>query len=835
MAESKTETSLDRGRLGTFSGVFTPSILTILGIILFLRLGYVTGSAGVARTLLIVAIANLISLFTSQSLAAIATNLRVKGGGDYYLISRTLGVAYGGAIGIVLYLAQSVSVAFYCIGFAEAVVAMSGAQNMPIAAVALVAAGTLFGLAWLGADWATKFQYLVMGLLAAALFSFFSGGLPQWETATFAANWEAPPSTLPFWVLFGIFFPAVTGFTQGVSMSGDLRDPGKSLPLGTFGAVWFSICIYFAVVVVFAGVMPNQVLVDDYQAMQRISRYSFLIDAGVIAATLSSAMASFLGGPRILQSLATDKIFPFLNMFAKGSGVTNNPRRAILLTSVIASITIGLGQLNMVARIVSMFFLISYGLLNYATWIEAHGNSPSFRPRFRWFNKYFSFAGCLLCGLVILALDLEYGLIAGAILFAIHQYLKRQGVPAKWADSSRSFALEMIRRELQVVQSEPEHDRDWRPHLLVFSKNPSRRNMLLHTAQWLSGTSGLGTVVTIVEETGWAGLRRQKEAIATLRQAIAENQTTLFPLVIGATTFPDTLRLLLQSYGLGPLKANSILCNWYGEDHGTFPSLQSMKFGHNLRYMYRLGYNLLILHGDPLRTEHLFDSNRERTIDIWYRNDASGQLMLLLAYLLTRNALWKKSAIRVLIHGDEDPEISQAIQQELDAARIPAIPVVVQSATPEEIITHSTKSDLVFLPFRFQEAMITDLSGFSMERVLTQLPPVLMVMAAREIDLDAEPEEGKAGELGHALDELLAAEHRVKKSVASAKEKADLQETLRLELSTLSQEDSGFSRLQKKLQFASDEAEKSQRKAAKDQSRLEIAQARVKDLQQQTD
>ncbi len=415
------------GKLGTFAGVFTPSILTILGIILFLRLGYVTGAGGVGRALLIIAIANAITILTSLSLAAIATNLKVKGGGDYYLISRTLGMEFGGAIGIVLYLAQSVSVAFYCIGFAEALTAILGSEFfLPPQLIAMLAVGSIFILAWMGADWATKFQYMVMGLLVAALLSFFIGGIPQWSGETFLANWSPDGVPQPFWIIFAIFFPAVTGFTQGVSMSGDLRNPGKSLPLGTFMAVGISILVYFGVVIVFAGVLPNRVLVEDYQAIKQVSRYDFLIDAGVIAATLSSAMASFLGGPRILQSLAADKIFPLLTPLAKGSGPTNNPRRAILLTCVLALGVIMLGQLNLVARIVSMFFLISYGLLNYATWYEAHSESPSFRPRFRWFNKYFSLLGAIVCVGVIFALDLKYGVIAMAILAAIHQYVKRK-------------------------------------------------------------------------------------------------------------------------------------------------------------------------------------------------------------------------------------------------------------------------------------------------------------------------------------------------------------------------------------------------------------------------
>ena len=185
------------GTLGTFAGVFTPSIMTILGIILFLRLGYVVGSAGLGRALIIIAIANSISLLTSFSLSAIATNLKVKGGGDYYLISRTLGVEFGGAIGIVLFLAQSVSIAFYCIGFGEALSSML--QEILVVSPQIIAGFAitiLFIFAWLGADWATKFQYVVMTLLAFALISFFVGGLAKWDASLVYQNWAAPARTL---------------------------------------------------------------------------------------------------------------------------------------------------------------------------------------------------------------------------------------------------------------------------------------------------------------------------------------------------------------------------------------------------------------------------------------------------------------------------------------------------------------------------------------------------------------------------------------------------------------------------------------------------------------
>ena len=242
-----------RRLLGTFGGVFTPSILTILGIILFRRLGYVVGSAGVLQALLMLALATAISVNTSMSLSAIATSRRVRGGGDYYLISRSLGVEYGGALGVLLFLAQAVSVAFYCVGFGEGVAAIVGGADLFVRVAAVGAAVGLFGLAYAGSDLATRFQYVIMAILAAALASFFVGAYAGWDPVLLQAGVTPGPDAgeVSFGPLFAIFFPAVTGFTQGVSMSGDLKDASRSLPRGTFLAVGLATVVYGAAIVMF--------------------------------------------------------------------------------------------------------------------------------------------------------------------------------------------------------------------------------------------------------------------------------------------------------------------------------------------------------------------------------------------------------------------------------------------------------------------------------------------------------------------------------------------------------------------------------------------------------
>jgi amino acid transporter len=814
------------GTLGTFAGVFSPSILTILGIILFLRLGYVVGSAGLGRCLVIIGLANAISVITSISLSAVATNLKVRGGGDYYLISRTLGLEFGGSIGLVLFLAQSVSIAFYCIGFAEAVAAFfPQLHHLTVQLIAAGAVAFLFIFAWQGADWATRFQFVVMALLIAALLSFTIGSIRSWDSALLAANWATPESGVPFWILFAIFFPAVTGFTQGVSMSGDLVDPGKSIPLGTFLAVGISIVVYFSVAVLLAATVPNSILAEDYSAMKSVSAIGFFIDAGVIAATLSSAMASFMGAPRILQSLAADRIFTVLTPFAKVSQPTGNPRRGTLLSAGIAFFTIALGQLNLVASVVSMFFLISYGLLNYATYFEARTQSPAFRPRFKWFSPWLSLMGFLICLGAMLAIDSKSGAAAIALLVAVYQYLKRTAGPARWADSSRSHHLQQVRQHLLAAAQDPAHARDWRPQLLVFTQNSERRSPLLTVAGWIEGGSGFTEAVQIVEGEGPAARKARDAAQRELAAAIASGQHAIFPLTVCAPDYAQAMGILIQSSGLGPLRPNTVVVNWMGDSAKAISGIGAYNYVKNLRLMFRQGKNLVLLHMDPETWDRLQAEPREgRRIDIWWKNDTTSRLMVLLAHLMTRHAPWDKARLRVLSQGDGTRIEAEeaALKTILEEIRIDAAVQIVGDVAAETVVQHSADAAFVFLPMKIENNRILDPIGQSFERSLRRLPVSAIVMAAEDIDLDAAPEEGLAAQVARAADDLEAARKKALAAEKEAAEKKAALETLQQELTALEKE--GVSgavplesreALKENLEDAASGVEKAHRRAVK--------------------
>lgn len=736
-----TETATRSG-LGTFGGVFTPSVLTILGLVLFLRLGYVVGSSGLVRALLMLGLATLISVLTSLSLSAIATNRKVRGGGDYYLISRSLGVEYGGAIGLVLYIAQAISVAFYCVGFGEGVASLLGGGERAVQLSAAGAAIGLFALTYLGADLATRFQFVIMAILAAALVSFFAGARARWDPALLDQAWSAGDGTLPFWTVFAVFFPAVTGFTQGVSMSGDLADPARSLPRGTFLAVGLSTVVYVAAIFALAGALPLDGMRADYGAMKRVASVTWLVDAGVLAATLSSALASFLGAPRILQALASDKLFAWLTPLGVSAGPRGNPRRAVLLTGLIALAIIAVGNLNAIATVVSMFFLVSYGLLNYATYVEAVAAAPSFRPRFRFFHARASLAGTALCGLVMLMIDPMASFVAVGILGAVYYYLQWTAVPVRWHDSRRAYRYRRVKEGLRELSREPERPADWQPHILAFTEAPTRRERVLRVSGWLSGGSGMITAVQLIHGDGASpAVRQQCAAAETVLQAeLDRHDLDAFPLVVAAPDIRVGATTLLQSWGVGPIRANTVLLNWLdGRASATAPTL-SLWYARLLGQAARVGQHVVVLDAkDPewAALERL--EPHERTIDVWWFEDDSSRLALLFAYLMTRTEEWDEATLRVLVlvAPDAAHKVEASLRRRLEELRIDAEIAVVPETEPHAH-RRSTATAAVFMPLRLEGMRLLHPAGQAMEELLDSLPIVAMVAACGDVELREE-------------------------------------------------------------------------------------------------
>ncbi len=830
MTSVRNSTTEPAGTLGTFGGVFTPSVLTILGLVLFLRVAYVVGSVGLIRALVILALSTLVSVLTSISLAVVATNLKVRGGGEYFLISRTLGIEFGGAVGVILYLAISVSIAFYAIGFSEAVVDALGRDDprlIQLIAAALVV--LLTGVSYVGADLATRLQYVVMGLLAVALVSFFVGAIGHFTTDQFVDNLQPSESGVGFWEAFAIFFPAVTGFSQGVAMSGDLKSPSRSIARGTFAAVGFSTVVYLAAVFVLAGSADASTLVENTTSiMGELSLAAWTILAGVLAATLSSALASTLGGPRVLQRLGEDRVLPRLQLFAVGAGADNNPRRALGLCTVIALITIAAGDLNAVAPVISMFFLASYGMINYATYYEFRAGSTSFRPRFRWGDHRASLAGTIACGGAIVAINPLAGTFAALVLLGLYSYLRHRDVPDRWVDSAGSHHYTRAREHLHSLSDEPLGSLDWRPCILAFvPRDPTNRLRMLLMASWLEGDSGFLTAVRMLEGSGPVGRRQAREIEEDLTAEVETIVDDAFARVVLVADPEVGVQTLVQAHGIGNVRANLTM---FGVRDLRGSEDDRRAYGSMLQNCVRFDTNVAVINvRDDAWERFEATPKAERSIALWWSDDQVGQLITLLGWLCRRHPDWDEASIVVYVPASDDPAESARVAQLLEDARIEA-EVIGVDPTPAAFSTALGGATLALAPLRVRRGNAIGPFETPLGMLAEGLPLAVMILATESLDLDAQPDETKLAELARAVDRARESAQWVAQLDREAAHLLVEEEALRLRLADDSLDPAARTELEQQLSDITDAAAKAYRTYVNARARSAVLEEKVAEL-----
>ena len=617
--------------LGTFGGVFTPSILTILGVIMYLRFGWVVGNVGLSGALLIVTISTLITFLTALSISEIATDQRVRVGGAYYMISRSLGIETGGAVGIPLFFAQALSVALYTIGFAESVKNVFPQVDERMVGLLTTVAVALLALK--SARAAIRAQYFIMGAIGVSLISFFLGsavGPP--DTVTVPLGNVARED---FWVVFAVFFPAVTGIMAGVNMSGDLKEPGKSIPKGTMAAVLVGYAIYMVLPVFLALRADADQLIRDPLIMRRMALWGDAIILGVWGATLSSAVGSIMGAPRVLQALARDGVLPnSLRWLGRGSGPEDTPRAGTAVTLGIALAAVAMGNLNLIAPVLTMFFLTTYGVLNISAGLERLLGSPSFRPRFKvpW---YLSALGAVGCVSVMFLVNAAATVVAIVVVLGIYIWLERRELKSAWGDVRRGIWMALTRAGLLRLR----HTRDpknWRPHLLVLSGSPTRRWYLIRFADWLSHRRALVTVSSVITDES-VTLDRQRAMENTIHDYLARRGIEALIRLIRAPDPFEGAERLVEAYGLGELSPNTYLVgDSEVPEHRDAYCRMIARFHEGRRNVVILHYNADLRFG-----------RRER-IDVWWGGlKRNGGLMLTLAYLLQTSVDWRGAEVRV--------------------------------------------------------------------------------------------------------------------------------------------------------------------------------------------
>uniref|UniRef100_UPI00404A79D8 hypothetical protein n=1 Tax=Fulvivirga sp. TaxID=1931237 RepID=UPI00404A79D8 len=673
-----------QNKFGTLGGVFIPSILTILGVIMYLRLPMIIGEAGLWATLGIIVIAHIISATTGLSVSSIATDKKVEVGGTYYMISRSLGLPIGGTLGIALFIGLSFSVSLYLIGFSESFLNYWGFENTinNIRLTGSIVLLVVTTVTFISTSLAIKTQYFIMAAILLSLLSIFFGDHNYTPTTPLFTN---PTSTVSLMVLFGIFFPAVTGFEAGVSMSGDLKDPKKSIPMGSIMAILVGFVVYVGLAFFFAFTVSGEALTNDPQVLLNIALVPELVVAGIWGATLSSALGSILGAPRILQATALDRITP--RFFSKGFGPTNEPRNALLLTFAIAEAGILIGELDVIARVVSIFFITTYGFLNISAAFEKW-TSADFRPEFN-VPMWISILGAVACTLVMIQLDFVAMIAAIVLLGLLFLYLKRKELSLESGDAWSGVWASLVKSGLTNLKKEKVHKRNWRPNIIMFSGNENSRQHMVTLGKAIAGKLGILSAFELVESES----RMLAKSESNLHEE--KNSIGYFQHRLACKNVYDGMDEISRVYGFSGIEPNTILMGWSKNEKSK---AQFIKLAESFDYY---NYNSLFLN---YNAERKYGNNT--TIDVWWSGKGRN---LSLAKNLVRHInnapTWKTSQVRILIinqHNEHEDSIYKKTKAIVDDYRLNAKVKVLNngiSKEPESVIIarESKNTDLTIL------------------------------------------------------------------------------------------------------------------------------------------
>ncbi|WP_017324457.1 amino acid permease [Synechococcus sp. PCC 7336] len=457
-------------RYNTFEGVFKPTLLTILGAIMYLRVGWVVGNAGLLGGMLVVLAAISITLATGLSIASIATNTRLGAGGTYATIAKSLGLEVGAAVGIPLFLSQSLAATLYLIGFREGWLSIF--PQHPAILVDFGAFAVVFAVAFISAGLAFRLQYLVLILIIGSLISVFASPV-TWDPVVSPQLWGTFPGQVEtgfvgtdFWGVFAVFFPAVTGILSGVNLSGELENSRRSIPIGTLSAIGVSAVVYLGLCWWLSRSGTPFQLVRNYTILAERSLWQPAVVAGLLAATFSAALSSFVGAPRILMALGRDRTIPAGRWVASLSR-NGEPRRALAISGSIVAISLLLRNLNAIASLITIFFLLTYATVNLVVAIETSLGLMTFRPTLR-LPLLVPLYGLFGCTVAMFAIDPLFSLSALVVAIAISLRIATQ-TPIRRTGEARSGLFEALAQwaatktmELAVASA-----RAWKPTLLV--------------------------------------------------------------------------------------------------------------------------------------------------------------------------------------------------------------------------------------------------------------------------------------------------------------------------------------------------------------------------------
>lgn len=658
--------------------VFLTAISTILGAILFLRFGFAVGTLGFWGALLLVVLGHMLTIPTAFALSELATNKRVEGGGEYFIISRSFGLNIGATIGIALFLSQAISVAFYIIAFTEAFqylfdwFANTLNINLPRQVISIPSMLALsYVILTKGANMGVKMLYIVVAILFIALLLFFLG-----STDYAAENgYKIPAGDIrnlnDFFMVFAIVFPAFTGLTAGVGLSGDLKNPAKAIPKGTLTATFIGLLVYLVVIYKLSISASAEDMLADQLIMGKIALMGFLIiPFGLAASTLSSAIGSIMVAPRTLQALAADSSFPsgkINKWLALGRKSDNEPANATLVTIIIAFVFVALGNVNAVAEIISMFFLVTYGSLCLISFLNHFGSSPSYRPSFR-SRWYFSILGFLVALWAMFKINAPYALISLILMTFVYTYIsayhrEREGLEALFAN-----ALFQINRNIQVYlqrSDSKKKTKEWRPSAICISKDSFLRGRAIQLLNWISYKYGFGTYLHRID--GYFSRATREKAAEELSKLIevydtANNHVYVDTLI--SPSYTSALAQAIQVPGISGMENNMVIFEYDKEHPNNLKDIIE-----NTGLIKAGNFDICILATSSK------DINYSNGIHVWInsRYPENSSLLILLSFIISDHPDWRKSSIKIFetCKPEQYDEVKANLTELVKSGRLP--------------------------------------------------------------------------------------------------------------------------------------------------------------------
>jgi amino acid transporter len=715
-----------KGNNGFGTGpVFFTAISTILGAILFLRFGYAMGHQGFFGVIGIIALGHLVTIPTAMAVAEIATNQKVQGGGAYYIISRSFGLNIGASIGIALYLSQAISVAFYVIAFSEAFDPLLNLlkynYDLPYIDKRWIGLLVMLALSVImlskGANMGMKALYLVVAVLFTSIIFFFLGTPPNPpEKIDFAAKIENGDG---FFYVFTIIFPAFTGLIAGLGLSGDLRNPSKSIPRGTLWATLGGLVVYLFVAYKLATSATPEDLAADQLIMEKIALWGPIIPIGLAAASLSSALGSIMVAPRTLQAIGLDDIFPTTRLnkwLAREKKKSREPVNSGMVTIVLAFVFVALGDIDFVAKIISMFFMVTYGAICLISLLEHFAADPSYRPTFR-SRWYISLVGAVVSFWLMFKMNAPYALLSLLIMVLIYFSVTSYKSKGRGLENLFRGVIFQLSRQLQVLAQRADRedlDKHWRPFTICITQDTFSRRSAFDLLRWISYKYGFGTYIHYIK--GFLSNKTNKESkevLGKLLNLAAGSKNRVYLDTIISPSYTSAIAQVIQLSGISGKGNNMILFEFsQSQPESLEEALNTTDILH------ATGFDICVL------CTSYKGFGYKKQIHIWLTPSdfENGNLMILLGYIIMGHPDWKEGYIKIfaLYDVEELERKSEELKGLIKTGRLPIsfkninmIPLQEKDKTKEIISSTSLDADLTIIGFRSEKIKTAGIDLFT--------------------------------------------------------------------------------------------------------------------------